>query len=180
MDRLREIAVACEGEDRIVSLILDGENAWEHYPDNGRPFLTALFTRLSRADGIAARTFAALAPGAEGVPQPGRLDRVRAGSWIRADFTTWIGDPTKNRAWELLTAPREGGGPPGPATVAGDSLLAAEGSDWFWWFGDEHSSAHDDDFDRTFRAHLENAYRDAGRDVPVALAGAVGPRREKA
>jgi hypothetical protein len=94
---------------------------------------------------------------------------VRAGSWIRADLTTWIGDEVKNRAWELLAETRAALGPPAPGTPAGDSLLAAEGSDWFWWFGDEHSSAHDADFDRTFRTHLQNAFALAGRDVPVSL-----------
>ncbi len=154
----------------MVSVILDGENAWEYYPDNGAPFLSALFTRLSRSDRIRARTFSEILDerGREAAP-PAPLQGVRAGSWIRADLTTWIGDEVKNRAWELLAESRAALGPPAPGTPAGDSLLAAEGSDWFWWFGDEHSSAHDVDFDRTFRTHLQNAFALAGRDVPVSL-----------
>src|SRR5206468_4894353 len=99
----------------------------------------------------------------------------KAGSWIRADLTTWIGHPEKNRAWELLAEARADLGPPVPGTPSGDSLLAAEGSDWFWWFADEHSSAHDADFDRTFRMHLQNAYALAGREAPIGLGHPIAP-----
>lgn len=172
--RLRAIADASGDEQRVVSVILDGENAWEHYPGNGEPFLSALFGRIADTPWIRARTFSAIAEDCRrGVIACSALARVRAGSWIRADLTTWIGDPAKNRAWEKLAEARDALGAPDPSTPAGTSLLAAEGSDWFWWFGDEHSSAHDADFDRTFRGHLERAYVFAGKEAPMSLGEAV-------
>jgi alpha-amylase/alpha-mannosidase (GH57 family) len=168
--RLKRIGEQQGDRDLLVVIALDGENAWEFYPGNGEPFLSALFGRIAASDRIQARTFSSIldGEGREG-PPPGQIDSIRTGSWIRADLTTWIGHEEKNRAWELLAEARAVLGPPDPATPSGRSLLAAEGSDWFWWFGDEHSSAHDEDFDRTFRLHLQNAYILSNRKAPLAL-----------
>ena len=88
-------------------MILDGENAWEYYPGNGEPFLSALFGRIAETSWIRARTFSQIAEDCRrGVIPAPSLPRVRAGSWIRADLTTWIGDPAKNRAWERLAEAR--------------------------------------------------------------------------
>lgn len=181
MEHIHAIADTAGSEDRVVPVILDGENAWEFYPGNGMPFLSSLFAALAASDRVETRTYSEIVEGAgRRGPAPGKFSMIRAGSWIRADLTTWIGDPVKNRAWDLLAETRAALGPPAEHTAWGRSLLAAEGSDWFWWFGDEHSSAHDAEFDRTFRQHLQNAYALAGREIPVHLgtplsAPATGP-----
>jgi alpha-amylase/alpha-mannosidase (GH57 family) len=111
-------------------------------------------------------------------PRP--LERLVAGSWIEGSFSTWIGDPVKNRAWELLTRARSELSPfitadgkvPSPVHAA---LLAAEASDFFWWFGEPHSSAEDPLFDELFRAQLSAAYRAAGKTSPAALMEPLAP-----
>ena len=163
---LHAIADMAGAEPRVVPVILDGENPWEYYPGSGAPFLTALLRRIAASDRIEARTFSSVL---DDGPVPVHMGPVRAGSWISADLTTWIGDPEKNRAWQLLSETRAALGAPAPGTPAGESLLAAEGSDWFWWYGHGHTSAHDEEFDRTFRLHLRNAYRLSGRQAPLVL-----------
>src|SRR6185295_17317363 len=90
------------------------------------------------------------------------LSHLHSGSWINADFRIWIGHPEKNRAWDLLARARralvENGSTPSSAPRAWESLAAAEGSDWFWWFGDDHFTPDKDIFDRLFREHLQAAY----------------------
>jgi hypothetical protein len=105
--------------------------------------------------------------------ETGSLDRLRAGSWIDASFTTWIGHPEKNRAWTLLAAARQeaqtalgGGLHESPAFRA---LAAAEGSDWFWWFGEDHASEQDAIFDTSFRDLLRSVYAALGAPPPAAL-----------
>jgi hypothetical protein len=112
---------------------------------------------------------------------------------VNGNLATWIGAPAKNRAWELLArardtlAPEIAGAPAVPPTevlagkvsapaAAKAALFAAEASDWFWWFGDDHSSAHDAVFDAMFRHHIATAYRALGRNVPEELARPVDER----
>ncbi len=180
--RLRGIHAAAGGEDLVVPVILDGENAWETYPENGAPFLRALARSLVAADGIAV-----VKPSdAVRSTEPRTLPHLVSGSWVDGNFRTWIGTPAKNRAWDLLGRVREAlandvagaptlspleiliGGAPGPA-VAKAALFAAEASDWFWWFGDDHTSVQDAVFDALFRAHLVTACRALGRSVPPEL-----------
>ena len=155
-----------------MSVILDGENAWEHYDGGGRPFLRALYRALAAAprhrDGhdVARRRPGPAAP----------LPSIFPGSWINGDFYIWIGHRDDHRAWDQLSDAR--------ARVrrarrrwcraeardrALEELLIAEGSDWFWWYGDDHSSDHDADFDDLFRRHLRNAYAALGAPVPEEL-----------
>ena len=119
-------------------------------------------------------------------PRP-LLERLVAGSWVDGNLATWIGAPAKNRAWDLLRDRARGArrtrsrprpcalarrGPAGRRAArrrAKAALFAAEASDWFWWFGDDHSSAHDAVFDALFRGHLVTAYRALGRQVPAEL-----------
>ena len=159
------------GSPPIVTVILDGENCWEYYPDDGRPFLSALYERLQNDPDIEAVT---VSEALELGPATERLERVPVGSWIRADLGIWVGHPEKNRAWEELGAARR-------AVAAGlksnrkgarealEQLYVAEASDWFWWYGDDHSSPHRDELDRIFRARLLNAYRLLGMDAPSSL-----------
>jgi hypothetical protein len=170
-------------------VILDGENAWESYPDNGAPFLRALAAALA-----ARQDFEVVTP-TEALQRltvpPGSLERVVAGSWVDGNLATWIGAPPKNKAWSLLHTAREAlGGEIAAAPVVspaevlnGDAtpaaakaaLFAAEASDWFWWLGDDHSSAHDAVFDALFRRHVSAAYRAAGRRVPPELLEPIDP-----
>ncbi len=166
----RRFSDATGGEVGTVSVILDGENAWEHYPGGGRPFLRALYAALRDAAEIKTVTMAeaATAPATA-------LAKVHAGSWINADFYIWIGHRDDHRAWSQLADARAAfdrqASSVSPADMerAYEELLIAEGSDWFWWYGDDHSSDHDRDFDELFRTHLRNAYASLGVAVPDAL-----------
>ncbi|MCC6349020.1 MAG: glycoside hydrolase [Candidatus Eisenbacteria bacterium] len=172
--RLRGIGEAHRAAGRdgrpVVSVILDGENCWEHYAEDGRPFLEALYAALAEADDIRTRTPSeVLADG----PEPGRLAFLHSGSWIDADFHIWAGHPEKNRAWELLALSRAAlvreGRTRDSHPVAWESLGAAEGSDWFWWFGEDNYTADKALFDSLFRAHLQAAHEHAGLPVPNVL-----------
>ncbi len=153
----------------LVTIALDGENCWEYYPQDGRQFLENLYGRLNQHPVIKLVTvseYLAQFPPTETLI----ADQLHSGSWIEADFTTWIGDPVKNRAWELLAQARQLiENHPHANEATWESLWAAEGSDWFWWFGLGHSSAHDAIFDQLFREHLESIYRHLGEAVPAIL-----------
>lgn len=160
----------------VVSIILDGENPWEHYPANGYDFLMALYRRIEQEPWIETLTFGQAMPK---VTARGPLTSLHPGSWIAANFNTWIGDPEKNTAWLYLErarrvledATQRGAG---DRELAWRSLWAAEGSDWFWWFGEPHHSPHDPVFDWLFRTHVRNVYSGVGRDAPSYLDAPVG------
>jgi alpha-amylase/alpha-mannosidase (GH57 family) len=162
-------AVPDDGRSYVVSVILDGENAWEHYDDNAAPFFDALYGALEREPGIRTRTASEAADPASAAP----LGRVVAGSWIYRNLATWAGHPEKNRAWELLAAARhavrEARGEPAWDDPAWRAILAAEGSDWFWWYGDDHPTAYGAEFDASFRNKLRGAYVAAGLAAPGTL-----------
>jgi alpha-amylase/alpha-mannosidase (GH57 family) len=166
----RRFAGAGGGEVATIPVILDGENAWEYYEGGGRPFLRALYRALSAAEDIETVTMAEAAEG----PSV-RLPTIFPGSWINGDFYIWIGHRDDHRAWDQLSAAREAYDhyADGVATEAREraleELLIAEGSDWFWWYGDDHSSDHDADFDDLFRRHLRNAYAALGAPIPEQL-----------
>jgi alpha-amylase/alpha-mannosidase (GH57 family) len=168
--RLRKIEQQHPGA--IVSVILDGENAWEHYPANGYDFLTLLYRRLDEEPWIETLTFSECATASSGL---GRLSHVHPGSWIEANFHTWIGDEEKNTAWRYLERARKLVTPTTPAPkLVKQSILAAEGSDWFWWFGEPHHSPHDPVFDLVFRTHLKNVYAGLGLEAPSYLDAPIG------
>ncbi|HEY6221026.1 MAG TPA: glycoside hydrolase family 57 protein, partial [Candidatus Eisenbacteria bacterium] len=159
------------GSSPLVTVILDGENCWEFYPDDGRQFLSALYERLQNDSDIDPVT---VSEALERVPATERLERVPVGSWIRADLGIWVGHPEKNRAWEELGAARRAVAAAmksnrEAAERALEELYVAEGSDWFWWYGDDHPSAHRGELDRLFRARLIRAYRFLGMDAPPSL-----------
>lgn len=156
----------------LVNVILDGENAWEHYPNDGHAFLSALYEALARDARFRVVTVSEFLDAAP-LDSHDSLPELFAGSWIDANFATWIGHHEKNTAWVYLARAREdlerAGQGSAAAAQAWRSFYAAEGSDWMWWFGDTHSSAHDAEFDRLFRLHLGNAYRQLDRPVPEWL-----------
>jgi len=167
VERLRAIAAKRPAGARgAVAVILDGENAWEAYPDNGAGFLDALYGTLERAEGLRAATFLRRL---QEDPAWGRLERLQAGSWIHGDLLTWVGHPEKNRAWELLSRAREVFIEAGSPAGALRWLRAAQGSDWFWWYGDDHSSSFDATFDQLFRALLRQVHVECDREPPQEL-----------
>jgi alpha-amylase/alpha-mannosidase (GH57 family) len=162
--------IAPQAPDGVVSVILDGENAWEFYPDNGTAFLRELYGALTGSPDIETVTFSqALESGGP----VGQLSHLRAGSWIGASFATWIGHPEKNRAWSLLAQARNEAerrfGPDLESSPVFPVLAAAEGSDWFWWFGDDHSSEQDEIFDASFRDLLRGVHQMIGSRAPEEL-----------
>ncbi len=174
LERLKGIRSRSPHADPLVTIALDGENCWEHYAEDGWDFLRAFYDAVSADPDIRLCTVGEYL--AEH-PAQHHLPALFSGSWIGSDFTTWIGDPTKNRAWELVgearTAFEDYAGPDREA--AEEEILTAEGSDWFWWFGVGHDSGQDELFDEQFRLHLANAWRLMGHEVPESLSGPVTP-----
>ena len=165
----RRYTARTRGGEATIPIILDGENAWEHFEGGGRPFLRALYGRLSRHPELATVTMAEACHGAGA-----EIGTIFPGSWIDANFYIWIGHADDQRAWGQLADARElveAGGHADPATLARarEEVLIAEGSDWFWWYGDDHSSDHDLEFDDLFRRHLRNVYRLMEKPVPDEL-----------
>ncbi len=176
--RLLRIGQRTGSKDAFVAIILDGENAWEHYRDGGVAFPSHLYARLSSTPGLHAVTVSEYL---DAHPPTATLPRLASGSWINADFSVWIGHEEDRRAWEALAdtrrflveqttaAPRSDA-----ASEAWEELYIAEGSDWFWWYGDDRTSANDAAFDRLFRGHLQNVYRLLGQEPPASLDEPIG------
>jgi alpha-amylase/alpha-mannosidase (GH57 family) len=162
-----------KGRDAFVPVILDGENAWEFYPESGREFLCRVYHALQHDPSLRAVT---MSEAMEVHRDPPRLDHLVPGSWINSNFNVWIGAPEDNKAWDYLSDARElyarasPTADPEKAKLAFEELLIAEGSDWNWWYGPEHHSANDRDFDELYRKHLSNVYQLLGADVPLYLA----------
>jgi hypothetical protein len=167
----------------LVSVILDGENAWEYYDNDGKEFLNTLYTLLSSDPLIKTVTpseFLAMAP-----EQPA-IDTLWAGSWINHDFSTWIGEDEENRAWEYLATARdmlrqyefgELQTTPEALQEAFTYMYIAEGSDWFWWYGSDQSSGSDEAFDQQFRDTLKQVYVALGLEPPAFLGVPVIPQQ---
>ncbi|MBZ5569250.1 MAG: glycoside hydrolase [Acidobacteriia bacterium] len=162
-----------QGRDALVPIILDGENAWEYYPRSGREFLRRVYDALQRDPWLEAVTVSEAIERHRHAPKIGSLV---PGSWISANFDVWIGAPEDNKAWDYLAAARTfyaQAAPAAPAEkrqLAFEEILIAEGSDWNWWYGPEHHSANDRDFDELYRKHLSNVYQTLGAAPPVYLA----------
>ena len=161
-------------KDTIVPIILDGENCWEYYPENGRLFLEHLYAELSQHPDIHLTTFKDYL---QQPFKPTHLPNLVSGSWVYGNFATWIGDPSKNRAWDLLCQAKvdfdkttlSGRLSAASLKQAEHQLAICEGSDWFWWFGDYNPSESVQNFDSLFRIHLKNLYCLLGEPPPDAL-----------
>jgi len=173
LDRIRENTrpMLERGGDVLVPIILDGENAWEYYDHNGRPFLRELYRRISESDDLAALTVSE----ALKLDPPHTLDHIHPGSWIDANFDIWIGAEEDNIAWEYLLRAHqkfdqvEAGVSEKQRALAYEELLIAEGSDWCWWYGPQHISENRIEFDELYRQHLSNVYRALGLAPPEEL-----------
>ena len=153
----------------LVSVILDGENAWEYYPYNGYYFLSELYAALVANPQIHITTFQdylTLFP-----KSPQTLPRLVAGSWVYGDFTTWMGDPAKNRGWDWLAAAKQAfdAAPAARQAEAEPLLRSCESSDWFWWFGDYNPADAVESFDRVYRQKLKRLYETLGAEPPGYL-----------
>jgi alpha-amylase/alpha-mannosidase (GH57 family) len=152
-----------KGKDAVVSIILDGENAWEYYPQSGREFLRRFYDAVQRDSQIEPVTITE-AIARHKSSDFGHLTRLVPGSWINANLDVWIGSPEDNRSWDLLAEARDYYDryshrvSAEQRKLAWEELLIAEGSDWNWWYGPEHHSANDRDFDELYRKHLSNVY----------------------
>ena len=186
-DFLRRVKEAAEpviqkGRTAVVPIILDGENAWEYYPQSGREFLRRLYDGIQKDPSIAALT---VSEAIEREPSPQKLDSIVPGSWINSNFDVWIGAPEDNIAWDHLSAARdffaanEENASSEQRALAYQELLIAEGSDWNWWYGPEHHSANDRDFDELYRKHLSNIYLALGGAAPDALAQPISGNHAK-
>ncbi|MBK9160265.1 MAG: glycoside hydrolase [Nitrosomonadales bacterium] len=171
IDQLNDIAKhAPDGETPVVSVILDGENAWEYYPYNGFYFLDELYSQLEAQTKIHTTTFSdylKLSQIRSDSARPQNLSDIVAGSWVYGNFSTWIGSKDKNRAWDLLCVAKQsfdmvmasGRLSKAEQEAAEKQLCSCESSDWFWWFGDYNPSLSVASFDRLFRHNLTELYR---------------------
>ncbi len=169
-DFLNRIRENCRGREAFVPIILDGENAWEHYQANGRPFLRELYALVAADPQIDALTMSEGLARAEAQP----LNHIFPGSWIGANFDIWIGGEEDNHAWEHLLRARQTydqavGVSEEARCLAFEELLIAEGSDWCWWYGPEHHTVFRTEFDELYRLHLANVYRALGLTPPEEL-----------
>ena len=149
-------------EDGIVHVILDGENAWGGYAGLGRTFLEKLYRACIDGYGMAHAGEVV----ARGVRK--KLSRLHSGSWIDTNFKIWIGDPVKNRAWLLIEEAKQVI-KHAPGEQVPLAFLAAQGSDWFWWYGEGNVSPYEPQFDQLFRSHLKNAYLEMSISPPQHL-----------
>ncbi len=170
-------------QSKVVSVILDGENAWEYFPYNGYYFLSELYAALAKHPDIKMTTFSDIVDlykaddaQSRGLSAP-VLPQVAAGSWVYGTFSTWIGSKDKNLAWDLLCAAKKTYDTVlAKHTLNAEQLAACErqlaiceGSDWFWWFGDYNSSDSVASFDQLYRRNLINLYNLLGQPVPDVL-----------
>jgi alpha-amylase/alpha-mannosidase (GH57 family) len=190
--RLRAIGERVNpGRPLTVSIILDGENAWEYYPGAGREFLRELYRRIENDPDIRALTASEALAEAGEIPAAGHIFPA---SWINANFDVWMGHAEDVKAWELLRDARGFYGravelcekalsdaPSAPQLAAAyESILAAEGSDWCWWYGPEHSTPNDAEFDALYRKHLTEVYLQLGEEAPDELAEPIKRQPERA
>ncbi len=174
---LENIAAAnVDKPDAVVSIILDGENAWEYYPENGYYFLSALYERLANHPGLDLTTFSEVLQ--QQASPSSSLPHIVAGSWVYGSFSTWIGSEDKNRGWDMLVEAKRvydqvatsDKWSEGQRRALERQLAICEGSDWFWWFGDYNPSDAVRDFERLYRLQLNTLYQMLGVAPPEYLA----------
>ncbi len=171
---LEHLSEVVKNPNGVVCLVLDGENAWEAFPDGGESFLDLFYRRLTGSKKVAPIR---LGDAFEGVVAAPVVRRLHSGSWIQANFDIWIGDPEENKGWEWIGRTREflvkhleeNKVEEETARRAWEEIYAAEGSDWFWWYGPDFQTDCDMIFDLLFRRHLQNVHRLLGVEPPLYL-----------
>lgn len=178
-------ALGTRAGSSLVTIALDGENAWEYYLNDGKDFLHAIYSRISEDPVLRTVTVSEYL---DRHPPVETIDNLHTGSWISDNLETWIGEGEENKAWNYLSKARDAltisttvyGNDPSKKEAlerAWESLYAAEGSDWFWWYGSDQTSVNDVGFDRLFRAHLANVYRLTDDPVPDYLLAPIIPKQ---
>lgn len=172
-------AANASAQSAVVSVILDGENAWEYYPYNGYYFLNELYEALAKHPDIELTTFSDIVNKTRtgSSIELKTLPAIAAGSWVYGSFSTWIGSTDKNMGWDLLCEAKKNFDRAMQAGTLSKSeqkacehqLAICEGSDWFWWFGDYNSAVSVDSFDRLYRRNLSNLYRLLKLPIPEIL-----------
>ncbi|MCA1928167.1 MAG: hypothetical protein LDL13_07785, partial [Calditerrivibrio sp.] len=170
--RLKDIYDSCNFSPH-VSVILDGENAWEFYKNNGRDFFTSFYKTISSLEWVDILTYSEAILN-EKISEE-RLINIASGSWIYGNFSTWMGHHEKNRAWEMLYDLRRAFDNKKDELTSEQvegfyrELHIAQGSDWFWWYGDDHYTEQADVIDYLFRKHIKNGYSILGIDSPAIV-----------
>jgi alpha-amylase/alpha-mannosidase (GH57 family) len=166
---------AQDNKNTVISIIMDGENAWEYFSENAYYFLNQLYRRINEHPQLELSTYTEVLRHQK--PEPLRLPHLVAGSWVYGTFSTWIGDPAKNRAWDMLCKAKQDTDKilqhktfsKEQITQIEKQLALCEGSDWFWWFGDYNPAQSVKDFDYLYRRHLANLYRLLDEPAPEYL-----------
>lgn len=159
-------------ENSIISIILDGENAWEYYRKDGLEFLSYLYEKLQEDKDIESITFSEYISSKAEI---NTIDRIFPGSWINANFSIWIGHEEDNLSWDYLYKVRQdlvkfqNENPNLDLSEAWEEIYISEGSDWNWWYGDEHYTETKDVFDEIYRHHLMSVYFKIGKEPPDFL-----------
>jgi len=160
MGHLKNINSAFKGKDILVTIAMDGENAWEYYRNDGHDFLDLFYSSLSDCDFVTTTT---VSDYLKINPAKLQIKRLGAGSWVYGDFGKWIGNPYKVKAWEWLAHARRAiETAKNPSKLAWKQMYILEGSDWFWWYGEDP----DGSFDRLYRLHLANLYKLIDKEPP--------------
>jgi alpha-amylase/alpha-mannosidase (GH57 family) len=156
---------------KVVTIVVDGENAWEHYDNDGKDFLNALYSNLSEADWVTTATPSQIIGAFSESIAP--LPDVFPASWFQPNFATWIGEAEEARAWDYLYEVRDDlnkaerdGVDAAAYADAFTSMMFAEGSDWFWWYGSDQDSGDDRYFDAAFRELIGQVYDDLSQTRP--------------
>lgn len=158
-------------ENHLLTIALDGENCWEAYENDGNDFLESIYSKITSDDSIET---VLISDYISADRNPKILTKIHPGSWINKNFNFWIGEPVKNLAWQYLCNVRNDilnilESNPEKKDAVMKEIYIAEGSDWFWWYGEPNNSGQDNVFDFLFREHLKNTYKILGVNPPKYL-----------
>ncbi len=173
ISHIKKVSSLARTQNPIIPIILDGENCWEYYKNNGYFFLNELYQRLSKEKKIKTTTFSNYLNSFQNDNY--KIYSINPGSWINDNFDIWIGNPEENKAWSLLREARE---KMKPGKAGYSNMLIAEGSDWFWWYGDQHVSSYSEIFDRLFRRNLQKCYEEMNILPPPILNKSIKSRSQ--
>ncbi|MDD3466854.1 MAG: glycoside hydrolase family 57 protein [Campylobacterales bacterium] len=169
--------------EAVVPIILDGENAWEYYENNAKDFFETLYGAISKADWCDMSTFSDVFNSDQ--IESSHIENIKPGSWIYGTFSTWMGHDEKNKAWELLSMAKNAyeevkdNLTEDKRQAAHKELMIAEGSDWFWWYGDDHYTPQANEFDYLFRKHILNLYKLIEKEPPSKVYDRINTQKVK-